>query len=49
MSLGQDSNQRPLAPKANTITTQLKRILPNAVAPPGWLSGESVGLMTWCL
>ena len=28
--LGQDSNQRPCAPKANTITTDLKRILSNA-------------------
>ena len=28
---GQDSNQGLRAPKANTITTELKRILPNIV------------------
>ena len=27
---GRDSNQRPRAPKVNTITTELKRILSNA-------------------
>ena len=29
---GRDSNQRPRTPKGNTITTELKRILSNAVA-----------------
>ena len=29
--LGLDSNQRPREPKANTITTELKRILSEAV------------------
>ena len=29
--LGWDSNQRPHAPKANIITTELKRVLPNTV------------------
>ena len=30
MSSRRDLNQGPHAPKANTITTELKRILPNA-------------------
>ena len=31
IKLGWDSNQRPHTPKANTITNELKRILPNTV------------------
>ena len=31
IGFGRDSNQLPRAPKTNTITTELKRVLHNAV------------------